>query len=167
MKKIIFITYISFLFTTVHYSQNVYSSANANIVIAEGENFKAITVSPGSILDVVQGENFSVLISEFNFISSEVSTSVEFQSSSAKAIKAYPNPFHSFVTLDLELEKAEKLTIQMISINGQNVLIKKVNDPTRHYKEKIWTDELIPGQYFIIMHDDEGKVMGRVSLIKM
>lgn len=92
------------------------------------------------------------------FLGTGISNTNDFQN-----LRIYPNPAKDRLTLQLQLAKAEKLTISLTNLNGQVLLSKNIEN-TQEVNESFDISKLASGMYFLQINSKNGTQSQKVII---
>ncbi|GAB4417339.1 MAG: hypothetical protein OHK0039_27580 [Bacteroidia bacterium] len=79
------------------------------------------------------------------------------------SFNAYPNPSHGVFTLDIQLVKADRMTITVFDMKGQQVFGQQTPVVNR-YEEQINLSRLASGVYMLRVETSEGQSFARITI---
>lgn len=106
--------------------------------------------------------NCTVPTTQNMFFPDGVTTIEEF---STTTVAAFPNPFDHILQLEMNLESADELTIEVFTLQGQRVFTQTgMTYPRGNHRLSIATDSWAEGLYFYQVSGQTGQTMGKVVL---
>jgi len=83
------------------------------------------------------------------------------------AIGVYPNPFNPTTTLQLEIPKRMRVSVELVSVSGQRIaeVVDATYDPGSH-SIPINGTNLSSGVYFVLVRGDEKVLTTKIVLLK-
>ena len=118
MKLILFII---LLIPCFGLSQTAYLMQDAQVQVAEGNTYNVVTHVNIAPVEIIDGGEFTALISQMPAPYTGITTSVEYIDEKLTSVKVYPNPFTGLVHVNLDLESRENLRFQIINLNGMMI----------------------------------------------
>ena len=117
------------------------------------------SLPPDTIIDGFDYENYQELSGIKNY---EIDTTLKETQKKGIIINLYPNPADEFITIEVEVDKANKDIFFIINIYGEVVMSGKIMEK----EVKIDVSELSSGTYFISIPNENGNREIRKFIIK-
>jgi hypothetical protein len=80
------------------------------------------------------------------------------------AIRVYPNPGPGLFHLDMKLAKPGDMTIRVVTISGQEVMTKKIEEASGVLKETLDLTSQPKGMYYIIVNSAAGEWRQKITV---
>lgn len=144
-------------FLTVSDAKKINWYFNGNLLENENSN----------ILEIKQvGEYYAEIINEYFCSINSDTVNVEIFDNSEFNFDIYPVPFDNELNFAIENEENQKIRLKIFDINGKIYYNKSYDDTNKYFYEKINTEKLAQGVYFISVYKNGKTKIKKIIKIK-
>ncbi len=87
-------------------------------------------------------------------------------SNNETALEVYPNPTDGKFILKIKTSMAQKVELEIVSLNGESVYKKRVDLSKNEYTLNIDISHIAEGVYFIRLKNDKLNITKTITLVK-